>query len=77
MKKVTLSMIVALAMSTFAVAGGDIAPVEPMVETPVIEESTGAFYVGLAYGLINIDDTVTVSSGSTTGSLTIPDEDTT
>jgi len=61
MKKVTLSMIAALAMSTFAVAGGDIAPVEPMVETPVIEESTGAFYLGIGYGAANYDTTITAT----------------
>lgn len=55
-------MIAALAMSTFAVAGGDIAPVEPEVTLPeVVEESTGAFYVGIAYGLLNQDGTETVT----------------
>jgi opacity protein-like surface antigen len=56
MKKFNLSLVAVLAMSTFAVAGGDIAPVEPMVETPMVEESTpGAFYLGLAYGAANGD----------------------
>ena len=55
MKKFNLSLVALLAMSTFAVAGGDIAPVEPVVETPMVEESTGAFYLGLAYGLGNMD----------------------
>ena len=56
MKKFNLSLVAVLAMSTFAVAGGDIAPVEPMVETPMVEESTpGAFYVGLGYGAANVD----------------------
>jgi len=52
MKKLTLSLTTILAMSTFAVAGGDIAPVEPVVETPMVMEApvnTG-FYLGLAYG---------------------------
>lgn len=54
MKKFNLSLVALLAMSTFAIAGGDIAPVEPMVETPYVEESTpGAFYLGLAYGAAN------------------------
>jgi opacity protein-like surface antigen len=53
MKKFNLSLVAVLAMSTFAMAGGDIAPVEPMVETPMVEESTGAFYLGLAYGAAN------------------------
>ncbi len=51
MKKFNLSLVAVLAMSTFAVAGGDIAPVEPVVEVPVvIEEDTSAFYLGLGYG---------------------------
>ena len=52
MKKLTLSLTTILAMSTFAVAGGDIAPVEPVVETPMVMEApvnTG-FYLGIAYG---------------------------
>lgn len=57
MKKTTLSIIAAAAMSTFAFAGGDIAPVEPVIETPVVveEPSTGAFYVGAGYSWINAD----------------------
>ena len=51
MKKFNLTLVAVLAMSTFAVAGGDIAPVEPIVETPVIvEEDNSAFYLGLGYG---------------------------
>jgi len=53
MKKLTLSLTAILAMSTFAVAGGDIAPVEPMVPAVVVEEApvaNGGFYVGIAYG---------------------------
>ena len=59
MKKFNLSLVAVLAMSTFAVAGGDIAPVEPVVETPVIieEVSTGAFYVGIGYSSMNSDIT--------------------
>ena len=33
MKKLNLSLIAILAISTFAIAGGDIDPVEPVVET--------------------------------------------
>jgi opacity protein-like surface antigen len=52
MKKLTLSLTTILAMSTFAVAGGDIAPVEPVVETPMVMEAPAntGFYLGLAYG---------------------------
>jgi len=55
MKKFSLSLAALLAMGTFAMGGGDIAPVEPVVETPVVEESTGAFYVGIGYGAANYD----------------------
>lgn len=41
MKKSTNSIVVALAVSSFAFAGGDIAPVEPMVA-----EATDSFYIG-------------------------------
>lgn len=58
MKKFNLSLAAILAASTFAVAGGDIAPVEPVVEAPIIEEiSQGAFYLGLAYGLMSAEST--------------------
>lgn len=55
MKKFTLSVVAALAMGTFAIAGGDIAPVEPIVETPMVEESTSSFYVGLGYSYMNMN----------------------
>lgn len=56
MKKFNLSLVAVLAMSTFAIAGGDIAPVEPVIETPMVEESTpGNFYLGLAYGMANTE----------------------
>jgi len=67
MKKLTLSLVTVLAMSTFAIAGGDIAPVEePMVEvvTPVVDDSS--FYVGLAYSYMNL----TVDDGYTEGDYT-------
>lgn len=46
MKKVLLLSVVA---STMIIAGGDIAPVEPVVETPVVVSTPSPFYVGLAY----------------------------
>ena len=55
MKKFNLSLVTVLAMSAFAIAGGDIAPVEPVVETPYVEESTGNFYLGLGYGFLSAD----------------------
>ncbi len=54
MKKFTISVVAALAMSSFAIAGGDIAPVEPEVVVPapmpepVVVDDSG-FYVGVAY----------------------------
>ena len=54
MKKLTLPIAAVMAMSTFAIAGGDIAPVEePMVEVvaPVVSDS--GFYLGLAYAMAN------------------------
>ena len=50
MTKFTLSAVAVLAMSTFAMAGGDIAPVEEpavVVEEPASEAN---FYIGGAYG---------------------------
>ncbi|NOR56149.1 MAG: outer membrane beta-barrel protein [Sulfurovum sp.] len=58
MKKITLSAALIAAMSTLAIAGGDIAPVEPVVE-PIVEESTGAFYLGLAYSYMSASSDVT------------------
>jgi len=52
MKKLNLSLVTVLAMSTFAIAGGDIAPVEPEVmvdNTPMVVEDKGP-YIGIAYG---------------------------
>jgi len=58
MKKTTLSIIAAVAMNTFAFAGGDIAPVEPQVTVPEVSEpSTVSFYVGAGYSWINADVT--------------------
>jgi len=51
MKKLNLSLVTVLTMSTFAIAGGDMAPVEPevVVDTPMVVEDKGP-YVGIAYG---------------------------
>jgi len=57
MKKFNLSLVAVLAMSTFAVAGGDIAPVEePVVVVPEVV-SEGNFYLGLAYGWMSAEST--------------------
>jgi len=51
-------------MGTFAFAGGDIAPVEPVVDEPVIA-SIGNFYLGLAYSYqdLQTDGTATPPAG--------------
>ena len=67
MQKFTLSVATILAMSTFAVAGGDIAPVEPVVEAVAPSADESGFYVGIAYGMADVeaDGTVTYMEGST------------
>jgi len=61
MKKIILSGAAVLAMSSLAVAGGDILPVaEPIIvaDEAVVTESIG-LYVGLAYGLMGDEYTRT------------------
>lgn len=77
MKKFNLSLVTVLAMSTFAIAGGDIAPVEPVIETPMVEESTpGNFYLGLGYGMLSMDqtDVVTLANGATVENPIVSDD---
>ena len=59
MKNIVLSAVAVLAMSSFSVAGGDIAPVEEpvIVAEPVMDDS--GFYLGLAYGYANVDASIT------------------
>jgi len=62
MKNIVLSAAAVFAMSSFAVAGGDIAPIqEPVVEVPeVVAPVTDAgFYVGIGYGSLSGDETYT------------------
>ena len=61
MKNIVLSAVAVFAMSSFAVAGGDIAPIEePIVEEVVVVENLDAgFYLGLGYGLLSGDETYT------------------
>ncbi|MCD6654872.1 MAG: porin family protein [Sulfurovum sp.] len=78
MKKITVSIVAALAMNAFAFAGGDIAPVEPEVTVPEVVEAApfpGAFYVGLGYSYMKAEsdpfmleefDNVEVSEGDIT-----------
>jgi len=55
MKKFTLSIAAVMAMGTFAIAGGDIAPVEEpiVVVEPVVDDS--GFYLGLAYSFVDTE----------------------
>ena len=53
MKKISLSIVALAAMNTFAIAGGDITPAEP-----VVAPSNSGFYVGLAYSYISNDTTL-------------------
>ena len=63
MKNIVLSAAAVFAMSSFAVAGGDIAPVqEPTVEVPEVVEpivTDAGFYLGLGYGSLSGDETYT------------------
>jgi opacity protein-like surface antigen len=47
MKKVLFSVVAMATMSTLSFAGGDIDPVEPMVDTPVMAASHSGLYLGL------------------------------
>ena len=70
MKNIVLSAVAVLAMSSFAVAGGDIAPVEePMVEVvePVITDS--GFYLGGAYGFMNANISDELTRGNDNGTI--------
>jgi opacity protein-like surface antigen len=63
-KKFTYSVVAAMAMSTFAIAGGDITPVEEVVVAPMAEELSG-IYAGIAYSYVALD---TVLDGTEDGS---------
>lgn len=49
MKKLTLSIATIVAMSSFAIAGGDIEPVVEAVTEVVTPDSSAGFYIGGAY----------------------------
>jgi len=54
MKNIVLSAVAIATMSTFAVAGGDIAPIEEEIVVPAVVSDTGA-YLGLAYSYTTTD----------------------
>ena len=58
MKKSVLSLVSILALSGVAYAGGDIAPVEPVVEEPIVIDNS-AFYLGLGFGTASVNDDYT------------------
>jgi len=66
MKNIVLSAAAVFAMSSFAVAGGDIAPIqEPVVEVPevVAAPTVGGFYLGLGYGYLNTTADLSATTG--------------
>ncbi len=65
MKKIVLSAAAVLAMSTFAIAGGDISPSqEPMVDLPdAISFDGGGFYLGLGYGSLSGEEDFSFNDG--------------
>ena len=52
MRKIILSAVATIAMSSFAVAGGDIVPV-----APIVEKTPGNFYVGVGYACLDARQT--------------------
>ena len=57
MKNIVLSTVAVLAMGSFAVAGGNVAPVEEVVEAPVVVSNSGP-YIGIAYGYMMNEQTM-------------------
>lgn len=55
MKKTTLSLVSILALSSFVMAGGNVAPVEEPVVVPVVVDNS-AFYIGLGFGATSLND---------------------
>ncbi len=57
MKTTKLSLVTLLLTSTFALAGGSIDPVEPVIETPEVIETAelSGFYAGLGYSCLQMD----------------------
>lgn len=60
MKNIILSAVTVVAMSSFAVAGGDITPIEePAVVTPEVMDAESGLYLGLGYGILSGDEVYT------------------
>ncbi len=58
MKKKVLSLVTILALSTAVYAGGDVAPIEEVVETPVVVDES-AFYIGAGIGYTSFNNDFT------------------
>lgn len=56
MNTIKLSAVAVLLSSTFAMAGGDISPVEPNIEVPSVEteKTKSGFYAGLGYSCMQL-----------------------
>ena len=59
MRNSILSLVSILALSGTSYAGGDIAPVEPVVEAPIVIIDHSAFYLGLGFGQSAVNDDMT------------------
>lgn len=61
MKLFTCSVAAAVALSTFAVAGGDLKDVEPVISpvAEIVEPDEGGFYIGGAYSSVSLERDVT------------------
>ena len=60
MKKIKLSLVSVVALSSLTFAGGDI---EPIVEEPIIVEDNSAYYLGMGYGYFDQSNDNIASSG--------------
>jgi predicted porin len=64
MKKISLSLITILSFGTFAVAGGDITPVNETVPENILTIDNSGFYIGGAYSFAKYNDDYTWTDGS-------------
>jgi len=77
MKNIVLSAVAVAAMSSFAVAGGNIAPIEePVVEeVAVVENLDAGFYLGVGYGMLTAQIDETYKAGNLELTDTLVDDD--
>ena len=61
-KKLNFSLITILAMNTFALAGGDRTPVEPIIDTPImVEEIEKPFKISIGGYFVSHDESVSLT----------------